>query len=178
MPQDESGSARSIKAKAKRIAFTVSFLLRKRARAAFAALATLAGAVPPKLVRLGGRFLDRQRRARLLGDARLERLHLLERQIGERNAQFLGALDQRAGDAVRLAEGQAELERQPIGEIGGGGITGFGRALHCFFIGFEIAYHPGDHGQAQLQRVEGFEHRGLVLLHVLGIGQAAGPSSP
>ena len=60
------------------------------------------------------------------GDARLHRLHLGQRQVGQIDALRLGPRHQPAGDVMRVAERQLQHAHQPVGQIGRGGEAGAG----------------------------------------------------
>ncbi len=72
---------------------------------------------------------------------------------------------------VRLAERQVQFAHQPVGQIGRGREARAGGGGHPFGVGTQRRDHGGHGVQGQVQGVEGLEHRRLVLLHVLGIGQ-------
>jgi hypothetical protein len=71
---------------------------------------------------------------------------------------------------MRLAERQARLAHQPVGQIGRGG-KALAAAAASRAVRRHVAHHPGHRGQRQHQRVGGVEDLFLVFLHVLGIGQ-------
>ena len=117
------------------------------------------------------RGLDREAGPELRGDAGLDPLHLGQRQLGEAAALLLGQAHQRAGDVMGLAEGQPQIAHQPVGEIRRGDEAAVAGLAHGAGIGRQIADHAGHGGEGEREIVDRQEHRLLVLLHVLAIGQ-------
>ena len=72
---------------------------------------------------------------------------------------------------VGLAERHVERPDEPVGQIGRRREPGFRGLAHGRRVDRHVADHPGQRGDAQADAVVGVEHRLLVLLQVLGIGQ-------
>ena len=89
----------------------------------------------------------------------------------EIDALRLGRRHQPPGDMVRIAERQLQHAHQPVRQIGRGGEAGSGELAHPRQVRRHVAHHAGDRGQRQRPGLGRVEHRLLVLLHVLGIGE-------
>ena len=72
---------------------------------------------------------------------------------------------------VCLAERNAALPHQPVGQIGRGGVAEFGSGAHARGVESRAGDHSGHRRDREAHQAGGFEHRRLVVLHVLGIGQ-------
>ena len=60
---------------------------------------------------------------------------------------------------------------QPIRQVRGGGEASTGHGAHAGRVRLQVPHHAGHGGQAERERVRRVEHRLLVLLHVLGVGE-------
>src|SRR3546814_8525644 len=69
----------------------------------------------------------------------------------------------------RLAERQPRLAHQPIGKIGRGRIARRGERAHPVGAEGQRFDHAGHRGERQRERVEGAEHRFLIVLQILRI---------
>ncbi len=70
-----------------------------------------------------------------------------------------------------LPERCAQVLHQPIGQIDGVGLAGLGGGPHGVFVEGDLGHHAGHGGDAERQRVRGFEHRLFIFLHILAVGQ-------
>ena len=78
--------------------------------------------------------------------------------------------DRLADDFMRIAEGQT-LDDQVIGQIGRGGKTASGGFAHVVGFDLQSRHHVGVGAQTAFDRVDDIEHRLLVFLIVLVVGQ-------
>ncbi len=69
------------------------------------------------------------------------------------------------------AERQFQHPNQPVRQIGGGSEPRARELAHALRVRGHVAHHPRRGGQHQRPGLGGVEHRLLVLLHVLGIGE-------
>ena len=117
------------------------------------------------------RMLDRQDLVYGSGNRRLDRLQFRERQFGQGAALRLGTLDDLAGHMMRRRNGMPEHPHQPVGEVGRGAVAARRRGAQPLAVGPHVAHHAGRCRETQLQCIGRLEHRHLVLLHVLLIGE-------
>ena len=132
---------------------------------------TFLGAVPPKLVRLFTELSTDEHVEDVRVDARLDRLHLMQRQLGKRNLVGRRPRHDPAGYVMGFAERHCQRADQPIGKIGRGRIALVRRLAHARGIGNHVAHHAGHGGDRQHQGGERIHGAFLVLLHVLLIGE-------
>jgi hypothetical protein len=72
---------------------------------------------------------------------------------------------------MRLAERHIRLAHQPVGEIGRGRETGFGKRPHPVGAERRRLDHAGHGRDRQAEQVVRLEDRRLVVLHVLRISE-------
>ena len=150
-----------------------AFSPRARPCAAAIAARTLAGAVPPKLVRLATEASTLQHVVDAFVDPRIDRLAASS--IGSASSADARRPPPRftARPVMWCASrnGTPGLAHQPVGEIGRGGEAALGQRAHPVGAERRALDHPGHRRDRQREQVVRLEHRRLVVLHVLRIGE-------
>ena len=98
-------------------------------------------------------------------------LEFRQRKFREIAALLLGKRNGPASHVVGVAERQARLAHQPVGEVGGGRVAGSGCSAHAVGADGHVAHHPGHRGNREFQVFRGIEDLFLIFLHVLGVGE-------